>query len=79
MIDFQDIIDMLLQKRAEVQTEREALDAREAKINDLLTSAGYVEPVETEETDEEITEVEDAEEQAVNESIYEPTSSWTLP
>lgn len=76
MFDFKDIIDKLLQKKAEVQAEREALDVADAKIDRLLQEVGYVEPVaeEVEATDEEITEVEEA----VNESIYEPTSSWNI-
>lgn len=61
---FEDIINILLDKKANLNADKEAelnafveeLDAkysaREEKINELLNGAGYVEPVVEEVTDE---------------------------
>lgn len=71
---FEDIIKLLLEKKANINTDKEAelnafveeLDAkyseREEKINELLKGAGYVEPVE---------EVEEAVEEVQNNSTEE--------
>lgn len=45
-MNFDDIIEMLMQKKAEAKAEYEA---RVAKIDELLSLAGYVEPVAVEE------------------------------
>ena len=46
-MNFDDIIEMLMQKKADAKAEYEA---RVAKIDELLSLAGYVEPVAVEES-----------------------------
>lgn len=70
---FEDVINLLLEKKANINADKEAelnafieeLDAkyseREEKINELLKGAGYVEPVE-EEVEEEVNNEEVVEE-----------------
>lgn len=62
---FEDIIEMLLQKKADLreQIEREFAE-RSAKIDDLLSLAGYVEPVSCE-----VAEV--AEDEVIDEAVAE--------
>lgn len=51
---FEDVIKLLLDKKATLREEIEReFEARSKKIDDLLDMAGYVPPVEEEPTDEE--------------------------
>lgn len=65
---FQDIIELLLQKKANLREELEREFAeRSAKLDEMLSVAGYVEPVE--ETLEEAEEIADNSEVS-NEAVY---------
>lgn len=71
---FEDIIEMLLQKKAILREEIEREFAeRSAKIDDLLSLAGYVEPAPVVEAPV----VEVAEDEVINEAVaeYEPVAA----
>lgn len=68
-MDFQDVIEILLKKKADLraQLEREFAE-RSNKIDELLTVAGYVEPVPVEEAPVEV-------ENGVQEGVFYELSS----
>ena len=69
-MNFDDIIELLLQKKANLRDEIEREFAvRSAKIEELLTAAGYEPPVEQPEAVEDV--VENAPEQSADEAVAE--------
>lgn len=70
---FSDIIELLLAKKEKNQKKRAELDATDARIDKMLTEAGYQPPVENVATVEEISAVEPApvvEEPAIGGIVY---------